>query len=89
MFPLYSVAEKDLRPCQGSVCTCVKYKFLSFFKAKRKRRVTWAPGKVSQKDNVNYLTSFEMPSLTDYKKLKTSLSALPDVEDCKYCSKRL
>ncbi|XP_059578334.1 centromere-associated protein E isoform X3 [Alligator mississippiensis] len=78
---LQKVQEDKIRNLTEMLVTSASFSSKQDFKAKRKRRVTWAPGKVSQKDNVNYLTSFEMPSLTDYKKLKTSLSALPDVED--------
>ncbi|XP_019381629.1 PREDICTED: centromere-associated protein E isoform X1 [Gavialis gangeticus] len=78
---LQKVQEDKIRNLTEMLVTSASFSSKQDFKAKRKRRVTWAPGKVSQKDNVNYLTSFEMPRLTDYKKLKTSLSALPDVED--------
>lgn len=56
--------------------------FCTFLKAKRRRRVTWAPGKISQ-GNVSFIEDFENAMPTETKKMKLSLPAVPDVEDCK------
>lgn len=57
--------------------------FFSPLKAKRRRRVTWAPGKINQ-ENVDYFEDFEKTTLTTTKKMKMSLSSLPEAEECKY-----
>lgn len=53
------------------------------FKAKRKRRVTWAPGKINQGD-ISYFANFEKLKPTDAKKMKTLAEKLPEMEDCEY-----
>ncbi|KAM6270189.1 centromere-associated protein E [Porphyrio hochstetteri] len=47
---------------------------------KRRRRVTWAPGKTNQ-SNMSYFEDFKKPRLTDTKKMKMSLSTFADLED--------
>nr|XP_042715901.1 centromere-associated protein E isoform X2 [Chrysemys picta bellii] len=49
-------------------------------KAKRKRRVTWAPGKINQGD-ISYFANFEKLKPTDAKKMKTLAEKLPEMED--------
>ncbi|XP_067424353.1 centromere-associated protein E [Emydura macquarii macquarii] len=49
-------------------------------KAKRKRRVTWAPGKINQ-DNLSYFATFEKLKPTDAKKMKSSPSLETLAED--------
>ncbi|XP_039397723.1 centromere-associated protein E isoform X2 [Mauremys reevesii] len=49
-------------------------------KAKRKRRVTWAPGKINQGD-VSYFENFEKLKPTDAKKMKTLAEKIPEMED--------
>ncbi|KAM7168718.1 centromere-associated protein E isoform 1-T1 [Macrochelys suwanniensis] len=49
-------------------------------KAKRKRRVTWAPGKIIQGD-ISYFANFEKLKPTDAKKMKTLAEKLPEMED--------
>ncbi|XP_043369164.1 centromere-associated protein E isoform X4 [Dermochelys coriacea] len=49
-------------------------------KAKRKRRVTWAPGKINQGD-ISYFANFEKLKPTDAKKMKTLAERLPEMED--------
>ncbi|KAM7137792.1 centromere-associated protein E-like [Macrochelys suwanniensis] len=49
-------------------------------KAKRKRRVTWAPGKIIQGD-ISYFADFEKLKPTDAKKMKTLAEKLPEMED--------
>ncbi|KAM9142729.1 centromere-associated protein E [Pangshura tecta] len=49
-------------------------------KAKRKRRVTWAPGKINQGD-VSYFANFEKLKPTDAKKMKTLSEKIPEMED--------
>lgn len=37
---------------------------------------------------MSYFEDFEKPKLAETKKMKMSLSALPDMEDCKYLQER-
>ncbi|KAK2519916.1 hypothetical protein Q9233_011704 [Columba guinea] len=48
--------------------------------AKKRRRVTWAPGKINQV-NQSYFEDFGKTMLTEAKKKKMSLSSLPEMED--------
>ncbi|KAF4794881.1 centromere protein E [Turdus rufiventris] len=47
---------------------------------KRRRRVTWAPGKINQA-NVSFFEDLENVMPTETKKIKLSLPAVPDVDD--------
>lgn len=38
---------------------------------------------------MSYFEDFEKPRLTETKKMKMSLSALPDMEDCKYLQEKI
>ncbi|XP_030420326.1 centromere-associated protein E isoform X1 [Gopherus evgoodei] len=49
-------------------------------KAKRKRRVTWAPGKINQGD-ISYFANFEKLKSTDAKSMKTLAEKIPEMED--------
>ncbi|NXL53328.1 CENPE protein, partial [Podilymbus podiceps] len=77
---LQKVQEDRIRNLTEMLVTSASFSSKQNAKAKRRRRVTWAPGKINQA-NVTYFEDFEKPSLTETKKMKMSLSALPDMED--------
>ncbi|NXE73471.1 CENPE protein, partial [Cochlearius cochlearius] len=77
---LQKVQEDRIRNLTEMLVTSASFSSKQNAKAKRRRRVTWAPGKINQV-NVSYFEDFEKPSLTETKKMKMSLSALPDMED--------
>ncbi|KAM6136691.1 centromere-associated protein E [Phoenicopterus ruber ruber] len=77
---LQKVQEDRIRNLTEMLVTSASFSSKQNAKAKRKRRVTWAPGKINQM-NVTYFEEFEKPNLTETKKKKMSLSALPDMED--------
>ncbi|XP_010014100.1 PREDICTED: centromere-associated protein E, partial [Nestor notabilis] len=77
---LQKVQEDRIRNLTEMLVTSASFSSKQNAKAKRKRRVTWAPGKINQA-NVSYFEDFEKPRLSETKKLKVSLSSLPDMED--------
>ncbi|XP_009883830.1 PREDICTED: centromere-associated protein E [Charadrius vociferus] len=77
---LQKVQEDRIRNLTQMLVTSASFSSKQNAKAKRRRRVTWAPGKINQA-NVSYFEDFEKTRLTETKKMKMSLSALPDVED--------
>ncbi|NXF53231.1 CENPE protein, partial [Oceanites oceanicus] len=77
---LQKVQEDRIRNLTEMLVTSASFSSKQNVKAKRRRRVTWAPGKINQA-NVSYFEDFEKPMLTETKKMKMSLSALPDIED--------
>ncbi|KAM6346746.1 centromere-associated protein E [Podargus strigoides] len=76
---LQKVQEDRIRNLTEMLVTSASFSSKQSAKAKRRRRVTWAPGKINRA-NVNYFEDFE-PKLTETKKKKISLSALTDTED--------
>ncbi|NXP05824.1 CENPE protein, partial [Thinocorus orbignyianus] len=76
---LQKVQEDRIRNLTEMLVTSASFSSKQNAKAKRRRRVTWAPGKINQA-NVNYFEDFEDPGLTKTKKMKMSLS-LPETED--------
>ncbi|XP_050751995.1 centromere-associated protein E [Gymnogyps californianus] len=77
---LQKVQEDRIRNLTEMLVTSASFSSKQNAKAKRRRRVTWAPGKINQA-NVRYFEDFEKQRLTETKKMKMSLSALPDMED--------
>ncbi|XP_030305811.1 centromere-associated protein E [Calypte anna] len=77
---LQKVQEDRIRNLTELLVTSASFSSKKNAKAKRRRRVTWAPGKINQ-GNVSYFEDFEKTSLTETKRMKMSLSELPDVED--------
>ncbi|XP_032042690.1 centromere-associated protein E-like [Aythya fuligula] len=76
---LQKVQEDRIRNLTEMLVTSASFSAKQDIKAKKRRRVTWAPGKINQK-NVNYFEDFEKTELTETKKMKASLSFLPDGE---------
>ncbi|XP_010215383.1 PREDICTED: centromere-associated protein E [Tinamus guttatus] len=76
---LQKVQEDRIRNLTEMLVTSASFSSNQNAKAKRRRRVTWAPGKINQ-ENVSYFEDFEKLKPTE-KKMKLSLSALPDMED--------
>ncbi|XP_074946836.1 centromere-associated protein E isoform X2 [Phalacrocorax aristotelis] len=77
---LQKVQEDRIRNLTEMLVTSASFASKQNSKAKRRRRVTWAPGKINQA-NVSYFEDFEKPRLAETKKMKMSLSVLPDLED--------
>ncbi|XP_010001476.1 PREDICTED: centromere-associated protein E [Chaetura pelagica] len=77
---LQKVQEDRIRNLTEMLVTSASFSSKQNAKAKRRRRVTWAPGKINQA-NVSYFDDFEKPKLTETKKMKMSLLSLPDMED--------
>ncbi|XP_035181738.1 centromere-associated protein E [Oxyura jamaicensis] len=77
---LQKVQEDRIRNLTEMLVTSASFSSKQNIKAKKRRRVTWAPGKINQ-ENVNYLEDFGKAALTETKKMKVSLSSLPDGED--------
>ncbi|XP_051474239.1 centromere-associated protein E [Apus apus] len=77
---LQKVQEDRIRNLTEMLVTSASFSSKQNAKAKRRRRVTWAPGKINQA-NVSYFDDFEKPRLTETKKMKMSLLSLPDMED--------
>ncbi|XP_069639599.1 centromere-associated protein E [Haliaeetus albicilla] len=77
---LQKVQEDRIRNLTEMLVTSASFSSKQNAKTKRRRRVTWAPGKINQA-NVSYFEDFEKPRLAETKKMKMSLSALPDMED--------
>ncbi|NWX86261.1 CENPE protein, partial [Nothoprocta pentlandii] len=76
---LQKVQEDRIRNLTEMLVTSASFSSKQNAKAKRRRRVTWAPGKINQ-ENMSYFEDFEKLKPTE-KKMKMSLSALPDMED--------
>ncbi|XP_065593004.1 centromere-associated protein E [Cyrtonyx montezumae] len=77
---LQKVQEDRIRNLTEMLVTSASFASKENAKAKRRRRVTWAPGKINQ-ENVNYFEDFEKTMLIETKKMKMSLSSLPEAED--------
>ncbi|NWR27384.1 CENPE protein, partial [Tachuris rubrigastra] len=77
---LQKVQEDKIRNLTEMLVTSASFASKENIKSKRRRRVTWAPGKIKQA-NVSYFEDFEKDMPTETKKIKMSLSALPDAED--------
>ncbi|XP_010183283.1 PREDICTED: centromere-associated protein E, partial [Mesitornis unicolor] len=77
---LQKVQEDRIRNLTEMLVTSASFSSKQKTAAKRKRRVTWAPGKINEAD-VSYFEDLEKPRLLEAKKKKWSLSALPDIED--------
>ncbi|XP_065547054.1 centromere-associated protein E isoform X2 [Lathamus discolor] len=77
---LQKVQEDRIRNLTEMLVTSASFSSKENTKAKRKRRVTWAPGKINQ-GNVSYFEDFEKTRLSETKKIKRSLTSLPDMED--------
>ncbi|XP_039557941.1 centromere-associated protein E [Passer montanus] len=77
---LQKVQEDRIRNLTEMLVTSASFASKQNVKAKRKRRVTWAPGKINQA-NVSFFEDFENVMPTETKKMKLSLPAIPDVED--------
>ncbi|XP_027532919.1 centromere-associated protein E isoform X2 [Neopelma chrysocephalum] len=77
---LQKVQEDKIRNLTEMLVTSASFASKDNVKAKRRRRVTWAPGKIKQA-NVSYFEDVEKDVPTETKKMKISLSALPDAED--------
>ncbi|NWW55145.1 CENPE protein, partial [Pedionomus torquatus] len=77
---LQKVQEDRIRNLTEMLVTSASFSSKQNAKAKRRRRVTWAPGKINQ-TSVNYFEDFEKPGVTERKKMKMSLLSLPDIED--------
>ncbi|XP_009866288.1 PREDICTED: centromere-associated protein E, partial [Apaloderma vittatum] len=76
---LQKVQEDRIRNLTEMLVTSASFSSKQKAKTKRRRRVTWAPGKINQA-NVSYF-DFEKTEPTETKKIKLSLSILPDTED--------
>ncbi|TRZ07411.1 hypothetical protein HGM15179_019697, partial [Zosterops borbonicus] len=77
---LQKVQEDRIRNLTEMLVTSASFASKQNVKAKRRRRVTWAPGKINQA-NVSFFEDFENAMPTETKKMKLSLPAVPDVED--------
>ncbi|XP_059327005.1 centromere-associated protein E isoform X2 [Ammospiza nelsoni] len=77
---LQKVQEDRIRNLTEMLVTSASFASKEKVKAKRRRRVTWAPGKINQA-NVSFFEDFENAMPTETKKMKLSLPAVPDVED--------
>ncbi|XP_053797476.1 centromere-associated protein E [Vidua chalybeata] len=77
---LQKVQEDRIRNLTEMLVTSASFASKQSVKGKRRRRVTWAPGKINQA-NVSFFEDFENAMLTETKKMKLSLPAVPDVED--------
>ncbi|NWS73103.1 CENPE protein, partial [Crotophaga sulcirostris] len=76
---LQKVQEDRIRNLTEMLVTSASFSSKRDVKAKRRRRVTWAPGKINQV-NGSYFEDFEKPMLSETKRMKMSL-VLPEVED--------
>ncbi|XP_026703732.1 centromere-associated protein E [Athene cunicularia] len=74
---LQKVQEDRIRNLTEMLVTSASFSSKQNAKAKRRRRVTWAPGKINQA-SVNYFEDFEKPRMTETKKMKMSLSLSED-----------
>ncbi|XP_066042391.1 centromere-associated protein E isoform X2 [Chamaea fasciata] len=77
---LQKVQEDRIRNLTEMLVTSASFASKQNVRAKRRRRVTWAPGKINQA-NVSFFEDFENAMSTETKKIKLSLPAVPDVED--------
>ncbi|NXM04965.1 CENPE protein, partial [Tyrannus savana] len=77
---LQKVQEDKIRNLTEMLVTSASFASKENIKTKRRRRVTWAPGKIKQA-NVSYFEDFEKDMPAETKKMKMSLSALQDAED--------
>ncbi|XP_018861766.1 centromere-associated protein E [Parus major] len=77
---LQKVQEDRIRNLTEMLVTSASFASKQNVKAKRRRRVTWAPGKINQ-TNVNFFEDFENAMPTETKKMKLSLPSVGDAED--------
>ncbi|XP_023780448.1 centromere-associated protein E isoform X2 [Cyanistes caeruleus] len=77
---LQKVQEDRIRNLTEMLVTSASFASKQNVKAKRRRRVTWAPGKINQA-NVNFFEDFENAMPTETKKMKLSLPSVGDAED--------
>ncbi|KAK2546150.1 hypothetical protein Q9966_000619 [Columba livia] len=77
---LQKVQEDRIRNLTEMLVTSASFSSKEMAKAKKRRRVTWAPGKINQV-NQSYFEDFGKTMLTEAKKKKMSLSSLPEMED--------
>ncbi|NWZ64648.1 CENPE protein, partial [Acrocephalus arundinaceus] len=77
---LQKVQEDKIRNLTEMLVTSASFGSKRNVKAKRRRRVTWAPGKINQA-NVCFFEDLKNAMPTETKKVKLSLPAVPDVED--------
>ncbi|NWR74872.1 CENPE protein, partial [Centropus unirufus] len=76
---LQKVQEDKIRNLTEMLVTSASFSSKRNPKAKRRRRVTWAPGKINQV-NASCFEDFENPRLSDPKKMKLSLT-LPEADE--------
>ncbi|XP_037991221.1 centromere-associated protein E [Motacilla alba alba] len=77
---LQKVQEDRIRNLTEMLVTSASFASKQNVKAKRRRRVTWAPGKINQA-NMSFFEDFENAMPTETKKIKLSLPAVPDADD--------
>ncbi|XP_065693755.2 centromere-associated protein E isoform X2 [Patagioenas fasciata] len=77
---LQKVQEDRIRNLTEMLVTSASFSSKEIAIAKKRRRVTWAPGKINQV-NQSYFEDFGKTMLTEAKKKKMSLSSLPEMED--------
>ncbi|XP_016153400.1 PREDICTED: centromere-associated protein E [Ficedula albicollis] len=77
---LQKVQEDRIRNLTEMLVTSASFSSKQNAKGKRRRRVTWAPGKINQA-SMSFFEDFENAMPTETKKMKLSLPAVPDVED--------
>ncbi|XP_074848090.1 centromere-associated protein E [Carettochelys insculpta] len=77
---LQKIQENRIRNLTEMLVTASSFASQKDLKAKRKRRVTWAPGKINQED-IGYFANFETLKANDAKKMKTLTEKFPEMED--------
>ncbi|KAM7053446.1 centromere-associated protein E isoform 2-T2 [Acridotheres tristis] len=77
---LQKVQEDRIRNLTEMLVTSASFSSKQNVKVKRRRRVTWAPGKINEASG-SFFEDFENAMPTETKKMKLSLPAVPDVED--------
>ncbi|XP_067992949.1 centromere-associated protein E isoform X2 [Melanerpes formicivorus] len=77
---LQKVQEDRIRNLTRMLVTSASFSSKANVQAKKRRRVTWAPGKINQ-TNVRYFEETGKSRLSETKKMKTSLPSPTDMED--------
>ncbi|XP_054018723.1 centromere-associated protein E [Dryobates pubescens] len=77
---LQKVQEDRIRNLTRMLVTSASFSSKANVQAKKRRRVTWAPGKINQ-TNVRYFEETRKSRLSETKKMKTSLLSPTDMED--------
>ncbi|KAM6429390.1 centromere-associated protein E [Rhynochetos jubatus] len=85
---LQKAQEDRIRNLTEMLVTSASFASNQRAQARRRRRVTWAPGKINQV-NVSCFEDFEKPRLSETKRMKLSLPALPDLEDCEHLQEEM